>query len=248
MRHIFVVGNWKMNATKERVNALVLKLIEGTSGVVSRVVICPPYPYLSQVARLIKDTPIELGAQNVDSNDAGAFTGEVSAFMLKDFGVKYVIVGHSERRSLYGESDTIVGDKIKAVLSEGLKPILCVGESLSQREHGATKTIVGAQIEAIIAKVGINVFADIIIAYEPIWAIGTGVVATSAQAQEVHVFIRNLLAKNDFNIAQKIIILYGGSVGGDNARDLFSCADIDGGLVGGASLKAEDFLQICKAQ
>jgi len=199
------------------------------------------------VGSLIDGSSLLLGAQNLNANTKGAFTGEVSADMIKDFGVGHVIVGHSERRSLYGETNDVVAEKTKAAIDAGLKAILCVGESLEERERGKTEAVVAEQLNAVISLVGIDSFDGIVIAYEPVWAIGTGLTATPEQAQSVHLFIRNLLANSSDKVAQKIQILYGGSMNADNAADLISCPDIDGGLIGGAALKADDFLQICKA-
>jgi triosephosphate isomerase len=208
--------------------------------------VCAPFPYLAQVELLIQGSKVMLGAQNLNTNSSGAYTGEVSADMIKDFGARHVIVGHSERRSLYGETSAMVAEKTKAALNAGLTPLLCIGESIEQRDSGNTEAVIEKQLSAVIELVGIEAFNQIIIAYEPVWAIGTGVTATPEQAQEVHLFIRSLLAKNDESVAQKTPILYGGSMNASNASELISCADIDGGLIGGAALKAEDFLQICK--
>ena len=242
-----MAGNWKMNASKESVNKLILGILSGMSEVRSEVVVCAPFPYLSQVEALIAHSQVKLGAQNLNSNSSGAFTGEVSANMIKDFGARHVIVGHSERRSLYGETSPLVAEKVKAALDSNLTPLLCVGESLEQRESGETEIVVAEQINTVIELVGIDAFRNIIIAYEPVWAIGTGKTASPEQAQAAHLFIRDLLRKNNESIAQSTHILYGGSMNADNARELISCADIDGGLIGGAALKAEDFLQICRA-
>ena len=247
MRKTIVAGNWKMNASKESVNKLIEGILSGMSGVASQVIVCAPFPYLSQVESLISGSSLMLGAQNLNVNPKGAFTGEVSADMIKDFGAQHVIVGHSERRSLYGETSTVVAEKTKAALDAGLTPLLCVGESLEERESGNTESVVAEQINAVINLLGIDAFDGIIVAYEPVWAIGTGLTATPEQAQSVHLFIRNLLAGSNDGIAQKTPILYGGSMNAGNAADLISCSDIDGGLIGGAALKADDFLQICKA-
>ena len=236
-----------MNASKASVKSLIDGILSGMEGVNSEVLVCVPFPYMSQVESLIEGSNLKLGAQNININSSGAFTGEVSADMIKDFGAKHVIVGHSERRSLYGETSSVVAEKTKAALGAGLSPLLCVGESLEQREAGKTETVVAEQINAVIELVGIESFDSIIIAYEPVWAIGTGMTATPEQAQAVHFFIRNLLGESSENIAQKTPILYGGSMNAGNAVELISCPDIDGGLIGGAALKAEDFLQICKA-
>ena len=246
MRKTIVAGNWKMNASKESVNKLVMGILSGMSNVSSEVVICAPFPYLSQVEALITHSQVRLGAQNLNTNMSGAFTGEVSADMIKDFGAQHVIVGHSERRSLYGETNTIVAEKVKAALDSDLIPLFCVGETLEQREAGETESVVAAQINTVVDLVGIDAFLNIVVAYEPVWAIGTGVTASPEQAQEVHAFIRQLLANNNYDVAQQTPILYGGSMNAANAKELIACADIDGGLIGGASLKPEDFLQICR--
>ena len=247
MRKTIVAGNWKMNASKDSVESLVTDILSGASDVSAEIIVCAPFPYLSQVEVLIEGSNLMLGAQNLNVNASGAFTGEVSAEMIKDFGANHVIVGHSERRSLYGETSEIVAEKTKAAIDSGLTPILCLGESLDQRESGKTESVVSEQLNKAIKMVGIEAFNNIIIAYEPVWAIGTGMTATPEQAQAVHEFIRDLLASSDQEIADKTAILYGGSMNAGNAVELISCADIDGGLIGGAALKAEDFLQICKA-
>ena len=247
MRKTIVAGNWKMNASKDSVESLVTDILSGASDVSTEVIVCAPFPYLSQVEALIEGSNLMLGAQNLNVNASGAFTGEVSAEMIKDFGANHVIVGHSERRSLYGETSEIVAEKTKAAIDSGLTPILCLGESFDQRESGKTESVVSEQLNKVIKMVGIEAFNNIIIAYEPVWAIGTGVTATPEQAQAVHKFIRDLLASSSQDIADKTPILYGGSMNAGNAVELISCSDIDGGLIGGAALKAEDFLQICKA-
>ena len=236
-----------MNASKESVNKLILDILSGMDEVRSEVVVCAPFPYLSQVETLITHSQVKLGAQNLNTNSSGAFTGEVSANMIKDFGAKHVIVGHSERRSLYGETSSLVAEKVQAALDNDLTPLLCVGESLEQRESGETEIVVAEQINTVVELVGIDAFRNIIIAYEPVWAIGTGRTASPEQAQAIHLFIRDLLRESNEGVAQRTPILYGGSMNAGNARELISCADIDGGLVGGAALKAEEFLQICKA-
>ena len=246
MRKTIVAGNWKMNASKDSVDNLIKDLLTGMDGITSEVLVCAPFPYLAQVELLIQGSKVMLGAQNLNTNSSGAYTGEVSADMIKDFGARHVIVGHSERRNLYGETSAMVAEKTKAALNAGLTPLLCIGESIEQRDSGNTEAVIEKQLSAVIELVGIEAFNQIIIAYEPVWAIGTGVTATPEQAQEVHLFIRSLLAKNDESVAQKTPILYGGSMNASNASELISCADIDGGLIGGAALKAEDFLQICK--
>ena len=247
MRKTIIAGNWKMNASKDSVKRLIGGILSGMEGVNSEVLVCVPFPYLSQVELLIEGSNLKLGAQNININASGAFTGEISADMIKDFGAKHVIVGHSERRSLYGETSSVVAKKTKAALDAGMTPLLCVGESLEHRQSGKTEAVVEEQINAVIELLGIDSFHNIIVAYEPVWAIGTGMTATPEQAQAVHLFIRNLLGESSENIAQKTPILYGGSMNAGNAVELISCPDIDGGLIGGAALKAEDFLQICKA-
>ena len=247
MRQVIVAGNWKMNASKETVNTLVMGILSGMSEVDAKVIVCAPSPYMSQVEALITHSQLNLGAQDLNVNASGAFTGEVSADMIKDFGAQYVVIGHSERRSMYGETDQIVADKVRVALENDLTPLFCIGETLEEREAGNMESVVTRQIQAVIDLSGIDSFKNIIIAYEPVWAIGTGVTATPQQAQDAHAFIRSMLAQNNADIAQSTPILYGGSMNPGNAVELISCEDIDGGLIGGASLKAEDFLQICKA-
>ena len=247
MRQVIVAGNWKMNASKETVNTLVMGILSGMSEVEAKVIVCAPSPYMSQVEALITHSQLNLGAQDLNVNASGAFTGEVSADMIKDFGAQYVVIGHSERRSMYGETDQIVADKVRVALENDLTPLFCIGETLEEREAGNMESVVTRQIQAVIDLSGIDSFKNIIIAYEPVWAIGTGVTATPQQAQDAHAFIRSMLAQNNADIAQSTPILYGGSMNPGNAVELISCEDIDGGLIGGASLKAEDFLQICKA-
>ena len=247
MRKTIVAGNWKMNASKDSVNSLVNDILSGVSSVNAEVIVCAPFPYLALVDSLIDGSSLMLGAQNLNVNPSGAFTGEVSAEMIKDFGANHVIVGHSERRSLYGETSEIVAEKTKAAIDSGLTPLLCLGESLDQRESGKTESVISEQLTKVIDLVGIEAFKNIILAYEPVWAIGTGMTATPEQAQAVHMYIRALLATSNQDIAEKTPILYGGSMNAGNAAELISRPDIDGGLIGGAALKAEDFLKICKA-
>ena len=248
MRQPLVAGNWKMNGTLESVTTLVEGIKAGLDSVTkAEVAICPPFVYLDKVGQLIEGATIALGAQNVAKEDPGAYTGEIAAPMLKDFGCKYVIVGHSERRSLYGETDSLVAEKCARGLREGLTPILCVGELLEEREAGKTEEVVARQLDAVIDKVGIAGVGEGVIAYEPVWAIGTGRTASPEQAQEVHAFIRARLASQDAAVADGTRILYGGSMKGSNAEGLIGMDDIDGGLIGGASLKADEFLAICRA-
>lgn len=248
MRQLLVAGNWKMNGSLQNNQSLIESLKQNiATGLKAEMAICPPFIYLQQVSELLKGTVISWGGQNVSQNEQGAFTGEVATDMLVDFGCKYVIVGHSERRSLYRESDELVAQKFAKAQSAQLIPILCVGELLDEREAGETENVVKRQLEAVINLQGIGSLAQSVIAYEPVWAIGTGKTATPQQAQDVHAFIRGQIAKQDAGIAEKVQILYGGSVKGSNAAELFAMPDIDGGLIGGASLKADDFLTICQA-
>lgn len=240
-RRQLVAGNWKMNGDKALVEQM-QKQLSAASLENMDVVICPPFPYFGQF-----DSNLKLGSQNISQFDSGAHTGEVSVSMLKEFNCQYVIIGHSERRADNHESNELVALKVEQVLKANLTPILCVGEPESVREDGTLFDYIATQLDAVLLKVGISQFAEMILAYEPIWAIGTGKTASPAQAQEVHAFIRGHLAKQDDNIAANIVILYGGSVKGNNAQELFSQADVDGGLIGGASLNPEDFLSICQA-
>ena len=249
MRKAFVAGNWKMHGSKASIMSLLSDLNSKISQVGNvDVAICPPVIYIDFVTRALASDKIAIGAQNMAVEpQQGAFTGEHSAAMLKDFDCHYVILGHSERRAIYGETDVQVADKVAVALASSLTPILCVGETLEERESGVMEQVITTQLDAVIAKVGIDAFDKIVIAYEPVWAIGTGKTASPAQAQEVHAFIRTKLAGLNADIADKVIIQYGGSVKPDNAVELFSQPDIDGGLIGGASLNAEDFIAICKA-
>ncbi len=227
---------------------LLQDVVAGVAGLRNvAVAVCVPFPYLAQTQAVLSGTPVAWGAQNLSEQAQGAFTGEVSASMLQDFACRYVLVGHSERRAIYGETDSLVAEKFAAALASGLRPVLCVGETLEQRDAGKTLEVVFAQIDAVLARVGVAAFSGAVVAYEPVWAIGTGRTATSAQAQEVHAAIRAKLAKLDAGVAEGLQILYGGSVKPGNAVELFSMPDIDGGLIGGASLVASDFLAICAA-
>jgi triosephosphate isomerase len=210
-------------------------------------VICPPYVYLHDASRSLRGSAVALGAQDVCAEAVGAYTGEVSAAMLKDVGCEYTLVGHSERRMLYGDTNELVARKFAAALGRSLVPILCVGEQLAEREAARTNAVVGAQLEAVLQLSGVQSLAGAVIAYEPVWAIGTGRTATPEQAQEVHAFIRQRVGTEDAKIAAGLRILYGGSVKAGNARDIFAMPDVDGGLIGGASLKAEEFLAIVAA-
>lgn len=244
MRHPLVAGNWKMHGDRESVASLVTSLLE--IGCEAEVAVFPPYVYIPLVTASIGgsgvDPSISVGAQNVSEYDSGAYTGEVSCQMLRDFGCQYAIVGHSERRSIYGETDDQVAHKFAAVQSAGITPILCVGETLEQRDQGKTLDVVAAQIEVVIERVGLDNVCEAVIAYEPVWAIGTGKTASAGQAQEVHLALRQQLG----DAGEKTRILYGGSVKAANAAELFMQPDIDGALVGGASLDANEFSEICK--
>lgn len=212
------------------------------------VAVCPPSIYIDYTRTALEGNRIAVGAQNMAEEPVqGAFTGEISVEMLKDSGCTYVVLGHSERRSIYGETDAQVASKVAVALQAGVTPILCVGETLEERESGIMETVIAEQLDAVLDVTGIQGFQDIVIAYEPVWAIGTGVTASPAQAQEVHAFIRGKLAALDSTIADNVIIQYGGSVKPNNAEELFGQPDIDGGLIGGASLDADDFIAICKA-
>ena len=237
-----------MNGSLQTIPPLLQTIRQGIdAGCKAEVAICPPYLYLPEVARLLQGSAIRLGAQNMSGHKAGAFTGEVSAAMLRDYQCRYVIIGHSERRTLYGETDALIAGKFAMAVAEGITPILCVGESLDEREANITEEVIARQLDAVLEKGGIASFQQAVIAYEPVWAIGTGWTATPDQAQEVHSFIRLRLARHDNVIADTIRIIYGGSVKADNAGQIFRMADIDGGLIGGASLNAGDFLSICQA-
>jgi len=228
--------------------ALIKAVVDGLGELHSaEVVVCPPAVYLWEVSRLLRESDIALGAQSVCAEPVGAFTGEISAAMLKDVGCSYAIVGHSERRALYHEDDALVARKFVAAQSRGLTPILCVGETLAEREREQTLAVITRQLNAVLDVAGVAALAHAVVAYEPVWAIGTGQNATPAQAQQVHAFVRRAIADRDAKIAAELRILYGGSVKGGNAAELFEQADVDGGLIGGASLKADEFLKICAA-
>ena len=246
MRSSLIAGNWKMNGDLQSVIGLVEGIKAGNPGK-AELAVCPPAVFLMKVGGMLADTKISLGAQNVCDQEAGAYTGEISATMLKECGCRYAIVGHSERRSHYLESDQLVAARFAMAVSAGLSPILCVGETLYEHEQGVTEAVVAKQIDAVLEACGVAGFAQALIAYEPVWAIGTGLVASPDTAQGVHEFIRGKLAASDADIAQRIQILYGGSMNPANAADLLSQPDIDGGLIGGASLKADDFLAIAQS-
>lgn len=248
MRQKLVAGNWKMHGGLKTNLQLLQDVASGVAGLHGvAVAVCVPFPYLAQAQSVLTGSELAWGAQNLSEQVQGAFTGEVSAAMLQDFACRYVLVGHSERRAIYGESDALVAEKFAAALASGLRPVLCVGETLAQREAGQTVAVVAAQMDAVLQRVGVAAFANAVVAYEPVWAIGTGRTATSAQAQEVHAAIRAQVARADAQVAAGLQILYGGSVKPASAPELFAMPDIDGGLIGGASLVAADFLAICRA-
>lgn len=248
-RRLLIAGNWKMNGSFADSEELVAALVAGVGETRdAEMLVCPPFTYLDRAARWLAGSIVGLGAQNLCAEQgSGAFTGEISGSMLVDVGCRYAIVGHSERRTLYGETDAIVARKFRAAQAVGLVPILCVGESLEEREAGQTETVVARQVQAVLDAEQIGAFANAVVAYEPIWAIGTGRTATPEEAQEVHALIRGLIADQNATIARDLRILYGGSVKGANAAELLAEQDIDGGLVGGASLDAADFLKIFQA-
>ena len=248
MRDYLIAGNWKMNGSSSANKALIDGILAGIpAGSGFGLLVCPPYPYIAAIAAQVSGSAVRVGAQNVSEHEKGAFTGEVAPAMLREVGCEYVIVGHSERRALYGETSEQVAAKFMATQAAGMRPILCVGETLEERESGRTGDVVDGQLDAVLAAAGVGAFGAAVIAYEPVWAIGTGKTATPEQAQEVHRHIRGRLSAQDTDIAAGVQILYGGSMKGDNAAGLLAMPDIDGGLIGGASLKADDFLAIARA-
>jgi triosephosphate isomerase (TIM) len=247
MRRKLVVGNWKMNGTRAANASLLAAIAAGTGEGKAACAVCAPFPYLAQCEAALSGSPVAWGAQDVSVNACGAFTGEVAASMLADFACRYVVVGHSERRACHGESNELVAQKALAALAAGLTPIVCVGETLAQREAGQTNAVVRAQLDSVLALLGDADIANIVVAYEPVWAIGTGKTATPEMAQEVHAQLRAQLREKNAAAADKVQILYGGSMKPDNAKELMAQPDIDGGLIGGAALKAADFLAIVNA-
>lgn len=247
MRERWVVGNWKMHGDLARNQILIEAVVRKAAGFSgASCAVCVPFPYLAQIRQLLEPTKVSWGTQNVSEFEAGAHTGEVSTAMLRDFGCRFAIVGHSERRTLYGEDSQTVARKFKRARQDGLTPILCVGETLGERESHLTEQVVAAQLSSVIDECG-DALPGCMIAYEPVWAIGTGKTATPAQAQEMHDFIRSNIGVHSKSVADDLTILYGGSVKAGNARELFAMPDIDGGLIGGASLVADEFLAICAA-
>jgi len=248
MRQRLAVGNWKMHGSIPENQALLDK-VAAAAGSLSKAIaaVCVPFPYLAQAQSVLAGSKAAWGGQNVSQHPKGAFTGEVSAGMLREFGCRYVIVGHSERRQLFGEDDTTVALKAKAVLAAGMVPIVCVGETLAERDQGVTEQVVGRQLGVVADRLGVEGLKASVLAYEPVWAIGTGKTATPDQAQAVHAHLRAVLGMRDKGIAASTPILYGGSVKAANAAELFGMGDVDGGLIGGAALVAEEFLAICQA-
>jgi triosephosphate isomerase len=248
MRKPLVAGNWKMNGTRASVAALLGGLKAGIGQVTTaEVAVCAPAIYIPETQSQLDGTPIEWGGQDLSIHASGAYTGEIAGSMLQDYGCRFVIIGHSERRAYHGESDKLVAQKFTAARVAGLVPILCVGETLEEREQDITEQVVGRQLDAVIAECGIDKLGEGVIAYEPVWAIGTGKTATPEQAQEVHAFIRGRLAAGSQSVADGVRLLYGGSMNPKNAAELLAQPDIDGGLIGGASLKPDDFLAVCSA-
>jgi triosephosphate isomerase len=246
VRKILIAGNWKMHGSVSQVNALIAGIKQGAQqDSAIDILVLPAFVHLAQVHNLLSGTSVLLGAQNLYLGAQGAFTGEISAHMLTDVGCQYVLIGHSERRIILHENLNLVAAKFKAAVAAGLRPILCVGETKEQRERTQTEQVIREQIDSVVQTVGIEAFAQAVIAYEPVWAIGTGLTATPEQAQAVHAFIRALIAQNKVDLASTIRILYGGSMKPDNAAALLAMPDIDGGLIGGASLAADSFLQLC---
>jgi len=245
MRKPLVAGNWKMHGTRSENASLLTQLLDRLpEAPAADLMVCPPFVYLWETGRMLKDTDVALGAQSVCAEPLGAFTGEISGSMLLDVGCRYVLVGHSERRQLYGESDALVARKFLATQAQGLTPVLCVGETLEERESGRTTQVVERQLEAVLSVSGVAALGNAVIAYEPVWAIGTGKTASPEQAQEVHAFIRERLKNLYGSAAEEIRILYGGSVTPENVEILMACKDVNGGLVGGASLKSDSFAKL----
>jgi triosephosphate isomerase len=250
MRRTLIAGNWKMNGSLAANAHLLTQLKQALPTIDAEkleVLVCVPAPYLAQCQQILTGSSIVLGAQDVSAQKSGAYTGEVAASMLTELGCAYVIVGHSERRAYHGETDVLVAEKAKQALSSGVRPVVCVGETLAQREAGQTALVVQAQLQAVLDALSDDELLNVVVAYEPVWAIGTGKTATPEMAQEVHAVLRAQLRARSEMLAEKICILYGGSMKPDNAKELLAMVDVDGGLIGGAALKAEDFLAIIAA-
>ena len=247
-RRPLVVGNWKMNGTRASSLKLISEILAGLpSDALADVGVCPSAVFISEVANALQGKSVRLGSQNVADQDQGAFTGEISAPMLREFGVSLAVVGHSERRAIYGETDALVAARYAKAIAHGVTPILCVGETLDEREANKTFSVIDTQLAAVIDLCGVESLSQAVVAYEPVWAIGTGRTATTEQAQEVHAYIRSKIAALNADVASKLQILYGGSMKPDNAAALLSQPDVDGGLIGGAALDASSFLAICLA-
>jgi len=248
MRQTLVAGNWKMNGSLESIKSLLDGIKAGAGDVTSaEMAVCCPAVYIDTVSSQLNGTSIAFGGQDISTHESGAYTGEIAGSMWNDFNCKYVIIGHSERRTYHNESDELVAEKFEVSRKAGLIPLFCIGETLEEREGGITEEVVARQVNAVIDRLGVDMLGEGVIAYEPVWAIGTGVTATPEQAQETHAYIRSMIAEKSLAVADKIQILYGGSMNAGNAAELLACADIDGGLIGGASLKPADFLAIGKA-
>ena len=247
MRQPLVAGNWKMNGTREFAGELLEAVVRDHQPGQAEVAVCPPFVFLADALRILRGSEIRLGAQNVSAEESGAFTGEIAAPMLQDFDCAYAIVGHSERRQLFGEDDETVARKFMAATRLGIRPILCVGETLEEREQGRAEEVIHHQLDAVLGAAGVHACVEAVVAYEPVWAIGTGQTASPEQAQAMHQAIRARVAGADDTIGQRLRIVYGGSVKAGNAAELFAMPDIDGGLIGGASLDAETFLDICQS-
>ena len=244
MKLPILAGNWKMNGSTESVKALLSKLAQSAIEPSIKMVVFPPFPFLPQTEQILRETSIGWGAQDMCAEDDGAFTGEVSATMLLDFGCQFVIVGHSERRHIYGESDELVARKCEKALRCGLTPILCVGETQAERQQGLTEAVVARQLYSALDRIGVADFDKIVVAYEPVWAIGTGLTASPDEAEAVHAFLKHKISEKDAIVGKKMQVLYGGSLKAANANELFAMPNIDGGLVGGASLNGDEFLQM----
>ncbi len=248
MRTPMVAGNWKLNGSRESAGSLAQGVVNGAKNITDvDVLVCPVYIHIPEVQSIVADSNVMLGAQDASIEESGAYTGEVSTSMLIEFACQYVIIGHSERRSLFADTNEAVAQKFVSVQNAGSIPILCVGESLEERESGVTEKVVGEQLDAVIELTGVDALANSVVAYEPVWAIGTGKTASPDQAQDVHAYIRSKISSLNGEVAADLRVLYGGSVKPDNAKELFSMPDIDGGLIGGAALNSDDFLAICSA-
>jgi len=248
MRRTLIAGNWKMNGSQSSIATLLQGIVEGSGRInAADLAVCPPAIYLSQVATALQGSTVAWGSQDVSEHAAGAYTGEIAVAMLQDLGCRYAIVGHSERRTLHGEDDATVARKAAAAIAGGITPIICIGETLSEREGNVTEQVCGRQMAAVIEQIGAAGLAKSVVAYEPVWAIGTGRTATPEQAQAVHAFVREQVRQHDAAVADQLQILYGGSMKPDNAAELLAQSDIDGGLIGGASLQADQFLAIAAA-